>query len=110
VLFVMETAEQLALRGGTLGHAVWLGAPVAISLAAHAISCVAFTWLLARSARSLAKTTLRVLQMIRAIATMGVASAGVVRRVRAEALPCKDTPLLCRIGERGPPALLAYSR
>jgi hypothetical protein len=107
VLFVMETCEQIVLCGGVLGPAVWLGGPIAASLAMHALSCVAFTWIFARCARGLAKTTLRVLHMIRAIATFAIAPGTIVRLQTVDCSPCKNVPLLCRIGERAPPWMLA---
>ena len=61
-LYGMETAEQIAVWGHVLGPAVWLGAPWYISLAIHATSCIAVTLCLARSARMLAATTLRVIR------------------------------------------------
>lgn len=108
-LFVMETTEQLVLRGRVLGPAVWLGGPVVASLAMHAASCLAFTWLFVRCARGLAKTTLHVLRMIRAIVTFPIAPAILVRLRAAGAVWHKNVPLACRIGERAPPLTLAYN-
>jgi hypothetical protein len=108
-LYAMETTEQLVVRGGILGPTIWLGGPIAVSLAIHAAFCVAFAWLLVRCARSIAKTTLHVLRMIRAIATFGVAPDLVVRLRAGDVARCKDVPLLCQIGERAPPSMLAHN-
>ena len=108
-LFVMETTEQIVLRGGILGPAIWLGGPIAVSLAIHAASCAALTLLFVRSARGLAKTTLHVLRVIHAIATFSVMRGVVVRLRAGDVAPCKDVPLLCRIGERAPPLMLAFN-
>ena len=109
-LFAMETTEQLVVRGHILGPAMWLGAPVAASLSIHAAFCIGCTWLLARSARRLASTTLRILRIIRAIATLHVAPAIVVRLRTAERVLRNDIRVLCRIGERAPPSMLAIHR
>ena len=106
----METAEQLIVGGRVLGPGIWLGGPLWASLPIHAAFCIVTTWLLARSARSLVKTTLLVLRIIRAIATFAI-SRGIFVPVRGDGRePCKHVPLLCQIGERAPPAMLAYNR
>lgn len=103
-LYAMETAEQLAVAGHPLGPTVWLGAPAPVSLAVHALVCVAVTLWFGRSARTLAATTLRVIRFIRAIATLRVRNAGVVACRPRAALCLRDlAPVLCRIGERAPP-------
>jgi hypothetical protein len=107
-LFVMETLEQLVVYGHLLGSAVWLGGPLPISLAIHAAICVAVTFAIARSARKLAVTTLRVIRLMRALETFFVHSAGVVASYRPRTV-CLNEFLraLRRVGERAPPAPVA---
>lgn len=54
VLFTMETCEQHLVLGRFLGGTVWLGAPIAVSLALHAAACATISFLLARGLRALA--------------------------------------------------------
>jgi hypothetical protein len=103
-LFVMETTEQLAVRGHLLGPAIWLGGPILASLTIHALFCTAVTLCLARSARRLAATTLRVIAMIAAIARIAAQAPNVLAPRPIAELWLEDlSPLLCRIGERAPP-------
>jgi hypothetical protein len=69
-LYSMETAEQFAVWGHGLGGTIWLGGPVVVSLTTHAVSCVAFTLLVARAIRSMATAALRVIHLMRAGATL----------------------------------------
>jgi hypothetical protein len=107
-LYVMETAEQLFLWGHILGGTIWLGAPVLISLAAHAIVCAIVVIVAIRAVHVLAATTLRVILRIRALF---VASARGLRplalRQDGDVPHLQLGPVLCRIGERAPPLLTA---
>lgn len=103
-LYGMETAEQVVVAGHLLGPAVWLGAPPLISLAIHSVVCAGVSLWFGRSIRSLAATTLRVIRLIRAIATFAVRSCAIPARRVFDALSFKELgPVLCRIGERAPP-------
>lgn len=104
----METAEQMVVWGHLLGPTVWLGAPWAISLAIHAATSVAVTLCVARSARALAVTTLRVIRFIRAIATLAPHVNDIPVRSSFDIVCFKDlAPVSCRIGKRAPPAATA---
>jgi hypothetical protein len=104
VLYLMETAEQMAVWGHTLGPAVWLGGPVVISLAVHAIFCVAVAVVVSRCVRTLATTTLRVIRLILELATFSGQAPSPRRRRLAPAIAFSiGAPVLCRIGERAPP-------
>jgi hypothetical protein len=72
-LYAMETAEQLVVWRHVLGPTVWLGAPAPISIAIHATICCGVVLAILRSRRALATTTLRVIRIIQAIATLGIA-------------------------------------
>ncbi len=103
-LYVMETAEQLIVTGHLLGPVIWLGGPLPLSLAIHAAICLVVTLSVARSVRTLAATTMRVIALIRAIAIFSLRPAELTASCRFVAL-CfeRHSPVLCRIGERGPP-------
>ncbi len=104
-LYTMETGEQLVVWGHTLGAAVWLGGPLPISLAIHAAMCLTIAYSLARSKRMLAATTLRVIGLIRAIATFAATPPEPPAARRFEQICFKRlAPVLCAIGERAPPA------
>ena len=103
-LYAIETTEQLVVAGHVLGPTIWLGAPPAISFAIHGAICIAVTLWFGRSVRSLAATTLRVIRLIRAIATFAVRSSGVLTRRVSDVRCFKElAPVLCSIGERAPP-------
>lgn len=105
-LYAMETAEQVIVAGHTLGPTVWLGGPIFASLAIHAAFCLAITLWIARSARGLAVTTLRVIRLIKAIATLAAQAVGILpSRPSGERCFRQLVPVLCRIGERAPPLL-----
>jgi hypothetical protein len=105
-LYAMETTEQVAVRGHVLGPTVWLGGPVLYSLAIHALCCLAVTLWMARSARRLAETTLRVMRLFETFARLaaGVPNT-IVLRPYGERSFNEYAPLFCRIGERAPPVL-----
>jgi hypothetical protein len=108
VLYAMETCEQFAVSGHGSGGTLWLGGPVFVGLFAHAVTCVLACFLGARVVRTLARTTLRVLRIVRALATFPArAPAAIVYRGRACVPYDRSAPLLCRIGERAPPLLPA---
>jgi hypothetical protein len=103
-LYAMETAEQLIVWHHPLSSTVWLGGPLPISLAIHASFCFAVTCAIVRSRRSLASTTLRVIRLIHAIATIAAntqqAFAG---RLDGDVCFTRFSPVLCATGERAPP-------
>jgi hypothetical protein len=105
-LFAMESAEQLAVFGHLLGPAVWLGGPTGFSLGVHALFGAALTLWFARSAPRLAATALRVIRLVRALATLRAQGGRPLSlRRRPDQRIVHLVPVLCRIGERGPPVL-----
>jgi hypothetical protein len=105
-LYVMETAEQLIVGGRTLGTAVWLGGPIVASLTIHAAFCLAATLWIARSARGLTVTTLRVIRLIKTTASFAAHAFEILRpRPSDERCFRQLLRILCRIGERAPPLL-----
>ncbi|HEX3368310.1 MAG TPA: hypothetical protein VHS56_01935 [Candidatus Cybelea sp.] len=105
-LFGMESTEQLLLHGHLLGLQIWLGAPAPFSLGVHAVVCVAVSAWMARSAMRLAETTLRVLRLFERTARLAIDVAAAAT-ARPDTPRCLNdlAPILCRIGERAPPAL-----
>jgi hypothetical protein len=108
VLWSMETLEQIAVTGGTLGGTIWLGGPVIISLLLHAAGCLAFTWLLSRMLRWSAKTILDVVTFIRQL-FCALTPNRAVRRTRALEIAFSRflEPVLARLKGRAPPYLSA---
>ncbi|HLY01157.1 MAG TPA: hypothetical protein VKR56_01530 [Candidatus Cybelea sp.] len=105
-LYVMETAEQFIVGGHALGPTMWLGGPIAASLAIHAAFCVTVTFWISRSARGLAQTTLRVLRLIKTTATFAAHAFEILLPRRCDERTFRQlVPVLCRIGERAPPLL-----
>lgn len=106
-LYVMETVEQIVAWGHPLGAAIWLGGPLAISLAIHAAICVTVTYVVVRSGRALAATTLRVIRLVGAIASLAVQTVAPLATRRFDSLSFKALlPVPCTIGERAPPFAL----
>ena len=106
VLYAMETCEQQVVWGHGLGGTVWMGAPVAASLLVHAAVCAIVCFASARAVAVLARATLRVLCVIRALATRALDPRPVGYRADRQSFD-RQAPLLCRIGERAPPLLFA---
>jgi hypothetical protein len=103
-LYAMETLEQIVVWGHPFPAPVWLGGPVAISLAIHALICLTVTYAITRSGHTLAVTTLRVLRLVRAIASLAPQCGALVATRRFESFLCKASlPVPCTIGERAPP-------
>jgi hypothetical protein len=103
-LYIMETTEQLVVYGHTLGGAVWLGGPIACSLAMHAATCAIVALVLAKSLRSLADAAVRIVRLVRALAARPVQPARPILGRDIDRLSLNPFgPVLCRIGERAPP-------
>lgn len=102
-LYVMETSEQLLVWHHPLGPTIWLGGPAPVSVAIHATICTIVAVLLARSKRQIARTTLRVIAIVTAIAAYAApAGTPVARRVRR--IRFKNIlPVSGAFGERAPP-------
>jgi hypothetical protein len=106
VLFVMETCEQTAIWGHPLGGTIWLGGPIAISLALHAVGGVAVAGLFSRALRWLAIRVAVVLWLVQLLVLAAkqtllthTITIGVVLHYPAERA-------LRRLRGRAPPQLL----
>jgi hypothetical protein len=107
-LYVIETSEQLVTYGHPLGGSIWLGGPIAASLTTHAVVCcviaLAVSWLV----RALAAATIRLVTLVRAFAILQVREPRPNFLSRARRISAgRSTRVLCRIGERAPPFLIA---
>ena len=104
VLFVMETIEQIFVAGHPLGGTIWLGGPLWFSLTVHAAICVAIAFALSRAVCMCARTTLRVIRHLRALAMRALhAPAPHAPRTRGTAFSRCELLVHCRIGNRAPP-------
>jgi hypothetical protein len=102
----METCEQTAIWGHPLGGTIWLGGPIAISLALHAIAGVAVAGLFSRALRWLAIRVAVVLSLVQLLVLAAkqtllthTITSGVVLHYPAE-------HALRRLRGRAPPQLL----
>ncbi|HUA10356.1 MAG TPA: hypothetical protein VMA98_13900 [Candidatus Acidoferrales bacterium] len=104
VLFAMETIEQTVVAGRALGGSIWLGGPVWFSLSVHALVCVAVAFVLARAVRACARTTVRVIRRLRALALRALHGPAplALRRHGSRAVD-RSAPALRRAGNRAPP-------
>ena len=103
VLYSMETIEQAVVAGHPLGGSIWLGAPAIIALAVHALTCIIAFFIATCVMHELAWATLRVVRIIRAILTRGVANCIVIER-RLFIVRKQLAPELCTAGGRAPPS------
>jgi hypothetical protein len=103
-LYVMETLEQLVVWGHPLAAGVWLGGPLLVSMAVHAAVCSVVAFVIARSRRRLAATTLRVIRLVHALVTFAATSEKPLA-ARGPARVCikELLPVICAIGKRAPP-------
>jgi len=104
ILFFMETVEQMAVYGHVIGPLIWLGGPVAISLAAHAIVCLAASFVLHRILYRCASAITVIARFVARLFSVLAADATGTFTVALQFVPGSTTsPLHCRIGERAPP-------
>lgn len=103
VLYLMETLEQTVVAGHPLGGLIWLGAPVVIALAVHALTCVVAFFFATAVMHELALATLSVVKIIRAILTRDDVATTIVPRLRI-VLRKQLAPELPTAGGRAPPS------
>jgi hypothetical protein len=106
-LWTMETIEQYAVFGHGFGGTVWLGGPVAMSVAVHAAVCVV-TALSARSVlRALEPRAVRLLRAL--LAVLAVVGNDSRPHFSPGLAPVIVLPyfVLCRIGVRAPPGAVS---
>lgn len=106
-LWVMETYEQFAVVGHGFGGTVWLGGPVAMSLAIHLLVCVVTAFSARAVLRALEPRALRLLRAL--LALLGTVGTAHRPRFSRGLAPVIVLPyfVLCRIGVRAPPVAVS---
>jgi hypothetical protein len=104
VLFAMETLEQIAVDGHTLGGTIWLGGPIAVSLAIHAVVGIVVALTLARTLQWLARRVVTVITCARRLSIAWPGAPALVFIGAHRAAPRRSIePALNRQRGRAPP-------
>jgi hypothetical protein len=107
-LYCMETSEQLAVFGHPLGGTVWLGGPIFISLALHAIVCGVVAYACSRAVGLLARSAVRAVRLILAMAVRAARGLSPIELDRTSApFVAPSFFIVGNTGERAPPLLTA---
>jgi len=107
-LYAMETIEQVVTSGHALGGTIWLGGPVLASLATHAVFCLLAAFVIAGILRIFGNAALRIVRLIRTLATRPVHGPLLAfHHLRFADAFSRFFPVVCRIGERAPPYIIA---
>lgn len=108
VLCLMETVEQQVVYGHTLGGSLWIGGPIAISLATHAMTCTLIAILASKLLDVFADATVQLIQLIQALALLPARASLPVFLTRLD-FNCihESAGVLGHTGERAPPILTA---
>lgn len=106
-LFVLESAEQLALGGKLSGGTVWLGGPILFSLSVHALVGGLCTFALGAGMRALLRFASLVATAVRFIwlAIQRETGAGFCLYRQTPRFACAQAPHVRQIGGRAPPLL-----
>jgi hypothetical protein len=104
VLYFMESCEQCFVFGHLAGGVLWLGGPIVVSLLIHAVACVLVAMTATRAVKALARTTLRVLRVIRTWITLPARPPRwTIRRSREVVSFAGRFRIASGVGERAPP-------
>ncbi len=109
LLFVMESAEQVAFGGKLLGGTAWLGGPIAFSLIAHATlgaGCMLLLrWFVRRVPGAVATFVRDALDYLAYVLIAAARSASCIRTARRDERPrhWAQAPHSRRIRDRAPP-------
>jgi hypothetical protein len=104
VLFGMESIEQVVVDGHALGGTLWLGGPILISLALHAVVGIAIVALLSQLLRWLAESVAEAITFLRQLELPWAAlTPAAPVPVFLESPRRIDEPALARLQVRGPP-------
>lgn len=69
-LYLMETTEQVVVRGHILGGTIWLGGPIFVSLAVHGLVCVTTMFVIGWALRLIAQTAFRIVRLVFELVTL----------------------------------------
>ena len=106
VLYVMETAEQLVVRGHLLGPMVWLGGPAPIALLVHAVVCVCVALAALWSLRGFTRVAVRIIARILEPESRSAQPLATRSRSRRDGiLSLQLICVLAHLRERAPPLL-----
>jgi hypothetical protein len=106
-LFSMETIEQYVTTGHFLGGLIWLGGPIVISLAVHALFCIAATYSVSRAIQTVAHAVVRIVRILRGFTLLPACrNAPQFGRSHEFVLAHDLIAIPCRIGKRAPPVLV----
>ena len=110
-LFLMESAEQLALGGKLLGGTAWLGGPIGFSLIVHALIGAACLFALGAFMRALVRTFASFVRALVRFVWLSIVRPLVFARFgRDEASrPASGTLRVRQIGGRAPPLLITQA-
>lgn len=104
MLWTMETVEQHVVVGHGLGPTVWLGGPIAASLAIHVCFCIGAALLARRISIVVEPRAIRIVRAILALLVRVLgSSARPVQRTTRSIEASILSPTLRHIGKRGPP-------
>lgn len=106
VLFAMETGEQIVVAGHPLGGTIWLGGPILVSLALHAVFGIAIAVLFSRVLHWLAIRIALVLHFVRCIALASAQSPAAHIGPTFLVLHYDSERALRRLRGRAPPMVL----
>jgi hypothetical protein len=108
LLYVMETCEQIVVTGHALGGTVWLGAPIAIALALHAVACVLSACALAWILPELSRAAVALARFVRRSRNRLAGPARAAGGLSSDAPATAPAGLMAtRLGKRAPPFLAA---
>jgi len=103
LLFVIESIEQFAVDGHLLGGALWLGAPIPIALAIHALFATGIAFLVATTLREFTRRAPELAAAVRLRRETRIPRATALRRNLAAAFSALPDLVFGSVGERGPP-------
>lgn len=105
VLFGIETLEQIAVVGHPLAGTIWLGGPVAISLAIHAVMVLAVAACFRSILQALAQNVVDAVTFARRLVTSWPESRPAARVPVYAVAAYRNEPALDRLKGRAPPPL-----
>ena len=106
VLYVMESAEQIVVRGHALGGTIWLGGPAPVSLLVHAAACLFIATAALRLLRMFTYAAGRIIARIVASMSRPVQPLANRARGRREGAACGSRiRALAHLRKRAPPLL-----